>query len=163
MPFLPLKVFACQMLIAAALIAGIPGCQKPKEPAAAAPEPALLPVIATTADVKVAASKAGSRMIVIDFYADWCKPCRILAPVMRELATENKSSADFYRANVDGNAELSQAFGIRGIPYVVFMKNDTVVYALTGLRPKALYVNVLAACAEATSAADCMTRLKEQP
>jgi len=161
MIFPPLKVFACQTLIAAALVAGTLGCHKPKEPEAVAAEP--LPRLSTVADVHAAQARAGGRMVVIDFYADWCKPCRALAPVMSELAAEHKEWADFYRADIDGNAELSETFGIRGIPYVVFMKSDTVVYALTGLQPKALYVNVLAACAEASSAADCMTRLKEQP
>jgi len=160
MLFPSIKVFAFQTLIAAVLAAGSPGCQKPKEPAAAAPEP--LPAIATTEDVKAAVSKAGSRMVVIDFYADWCKPCRALAPVVRELAAEHKEKADFYRANVDGNAELSEAFGIRGIPYVVFMKNDSVVYALTGLNPKERYAEILTVCGKAASAADCIKRLDKE-
>jgi thioredoxin 1 len=162
MLFRLLKVSACRTLIAAVLVAGTLGCQKPKEPAAAAPEPEPLPAIVTNADVHAAQSRAGNRIVVIDFYADWCKPCRALAPVIRELATENKSRADFYRANVDGNAELSEAFGIRGIPYVVFMKNDSVVYALTGLQPKERYAEIVKTCAGAASAADCIKLLDKE-
>ena len=166
MLFPPLKGLACRTLIAAALVAGsLPGCHKPKEPAAAAAKPAAaesLPRLSSVAEVKAAQSKAGNRMVVIDFYADWCRPCRALAPVMRELADEHKGKTDFYRANIDGNAELADAFGIRGIPHVVFMKNDSVVFAVTGLNPKERYAEIVTVCERAGSAAECIKWLKDE-
>lgn len=159
MSFMRVPVVVRRAALAAVLAAAIAGCSKPKEKDAAVQE---LPGISTTAEVKAALSRAGSRMLVIDFYADWCKPCRALAPVIRDLAGEYQGKADFYRANIDGNAELTEAFGIRGIPYVVFMKNDSVVYALTGLNPKEYYAKILLICEGAVSAADCMARLNKE-
>jgi thioredoxin len=142
-----------------AALAVIAGCSKPKEKETAA---GLLPNLSTVAEVDTALSRAGNRMVVVDCYADWCKPCRILAPVLHELAREFKGKADFYRVDTDRNAELANAFGIRGIPHVVFLKNGRAVYALTGVYPKERYAGILTACEDADSAADCIHRLQEK-
>jgi thioredoxin len=68
----------------------------------------------------------GERPCVIDFYADWCRPCKMVAPIMAELAEKYKGQVDFYKVNTDKEPELSQFFGIRSIPTVFFcpMKGD---------------------------------------
>ena len=62
----------------------------------------------------------GERPCVIDFYADWCRPCKMVAPIMAELAEKYKGQVDFYKVNTDKEPELSQFFGIRSIPTVFF-------------------------------------------
>ena len=63
----------------------------------------------------------GDGPAVVDFYADWCGPCRKLAPVMDELAGEYAGKVKFYKVNVDNAAALSAAYGIRSIPSVLFI------------------------------------------
>ena len=63
----------------------------------------------------------GDGPVVVDFYADWCGPCRKLAPVMDELAGEYAGKVKFYKVNVDNAAALSAAYGIRSIPSVLFI------------------------------------------
>jgi thioredoxin 1 len=121
-----------------------------------------LPLIATSEELAAAATNAGSRMVILDLYADWCGPCRMLSPTLDELAKENKGKADFYRVNVDKSAALAQSFNVRGIPYVVFMKNGSGVYALTGIHQKEDYEKVISICDGAATAEECIKKLNEQ-
>ncbi len=69
-------------------------------------------------------SFVGERPAVVDFYADWCGPCRRVAPIMEKLATEFKGQIDIYKVNVDHNKELSGVFGINSIPAILFIPKD---------------------------------------
>ncbi|MGM0444668.1 MAG: thioredoxin [Fibrobacterota bacterium] len=80
-----------------------------------------------------------SKIAVLDLYADWCQPCKILAPILEDLAGSESGKASFYKMNVDQNREIAQKFGVRGIPYVVFVKNGKVVHSLTGVQSKSAY------------------------
>lgn len=60
----------------------------------------------------------GDRPAVVDFYADWCRPCKHLAPIMEELSDEYKDKVDFYKINVDQERELAMIHGISSIPVV---------------------------------------------
>lgn len=62
----------------------------------------------------------GKRPCIIDFYADWCGPCRITSPILEELAIEYKDKIDIYKVNIDNEKELSQIFGISGIPAFLY-------------------------------------------
>ncbi|HPR30797.1 MAG TPA: thioredoxin domain-containing protein [Prolixibacteraceae bacterium] len=66
----------------------------------------------------------GSKPCLIDFYADWCGPCRITSPILEELAQEYKGKIDVYKVNVDNERELSQVFGISGIPAFLYCPLD---------------------------------------
>jgi thioredoxin 1 len=62
----------------------------------------------------------GKKPCIIDFYADWCGPCRITSPILEELAVEYKDKIDIYKVNIDNEKELSQIFGISGIPAFLY-------------------------------------------
>lgn len=79
--------------------------------------------------------KNSNRTVLLDFYADWCGPCRMVSPLVDEIAEENPEYL-VGKINVDSEAELAQAFGIASIPTLVAMKNGRVVSRTTGAVPK---------------------------
>lgn len=64
---------------------------------------------------------AGDKPAIIDFYADWCGPCRIVAPTVAQVAEEYKGKVNVYKVNVDNEQELASVFGISGIPAILFI------------------------------------------
>ena len=79
---------------------------------------------------------AGDKPLLIDFWATWCGPCRMIAPIVEQIATE-RSDIIVGKIDVDQELELAQQFGIVSIPTLVLMKNGTVAATLVGYRPKA--------------------------
>ena len=75
-------------------------------------------------------------LLVIDFWATWCGPCRILSPTVDELAAEFEGRATVAKCNVDDCEEIAAQFGIRNIPTLVFVKNGAVVDRTVGVLPK---------------------------
>jgi thioredoxin 1 len=80
--------------------------------------------------------------VLIDFWATWCGPCRMLAPVIEEIANE-RSDIKVGKVNVDDEGELATAFGISSIPTVVLMKDGKVVSQSVGYRPKEQLLEML--------------------
>lgn len=74
----------------------------------------------------------GKRAAVIDFYADWCPPCKALAPVLAELSDEYDEKVDFYKVNVDEENELSALFDIRSIPTLILFTIDGQMQRVVG-------------------------------
>lgn len=74
--------------------------------------------------------------VLIDFYADWCGPCKMLAPVIEEVKTETADFLKVVKVNVDDNPELASQYGVRSIPTLVFVKNGKVVDQSIGFKPK---------------------------
>jgi len=79
--------------------------------------------------------KAG-KPVLVDFWAEWCGPCRTLGPILDEVAKEVGDKAQILKVNVDDNPELAQRFGVRGIPTMIFFKNGTASKTLVGVQPK---------------------------
>ena len=75
-------------------------------------------------------------LLVIDFWATWCGPCRILSPTVDELAAEYEGRATVAKCNVDDCEELAAQFGVRNIPTLVFVKNGEIVDRTVGVLPK---------------------------
>lgn len=86
---------------------------------------------------------AGDKLLVLDLYADWCMPCKMLSPLLEDIAGAYKDRADFYKINVDNNPGISRMFGVSGIPYVVFVRNKEMVHSLTGVQPRETYVEAI--------------------
>lgn len=99
---------------------------------------------------------AGERLLVIDFYADWCLPCRQLEPILEAVAGKKRDLADFYKISFDDNRSLAEHFGVRGIPFVAFVKNQTLLYSLIGLRSQEEYQQAIDSFSRPSRAADAM-------
>ena len=78
--------------------------------------------------------------LVLDFWAEWCGPCRMVAPIIDELATEYEGRVTIGKMDVDNNNDVVAQFGIRNIPTVLFFKDGQVVDKQVGAAPKATFV-----------------------
>jgi thioredoxin 1 len=76
------------------------------------------------------------RPVLIDFWAPWCGPCRMLSPTISEIAEEYGDKVKVCKVNVDDQGELASTFGVMSIPTLVVIKEGKVVNSVTGVRPK---------------------------
>ncbi len=107
------------------------------------PKSQSLPILRSRDELSRVISEAGDRLLLIDFFADWCLPCKQLEPILEEIARKAADTVDVYRIDLDSNQALAQGFQVRGIPYVAFVKNQVIVYRLEGLHPKKTYWDVI--------------------
>ena len=78
------------------------------------------------------------KVCIVDFWAEWCGPCRMVGPVVDQLATEYAGKANIGKLNVDENPNVSIQFGIRNIPAILFIKNGEIVDKQIGAAPKSV-------------------------
>ncbi|RLC56162.1 MAG: thioredoxin [Candidatus Cloacimonadota bacterium] len=78
----------------------------------------------------------GEYPCIIDFYADWCGPCKMVAPVLEELAKEYEDKVNIYKVDTEDQQELAAAFGIRSIPSMLFCPKDDKPQMAVGALPK---------------------------
>lgn len=86
--------------------------------------------------------KNSDKPVLLDFYAEWCGPCRMMLPIVDEIAKERSDFA-IGKVNVDENAELAREFGVVSIPTLVVMRGGKVVRQASGARPKAQVISML--------------------
>lgn len=78
----------------------------------------------------------GEKPAVVDFWAPWCGPCRVVSPIVEELAEEYGPAVNFFKINVDDHQGVAARFGIQGIPTILFFKDGEVVDGQIGAVPK---------------------------
>ena len=86
--------------------------------------------------------KNSGKVVLLDFYADWCGPCRMVSPIVDEIA-EERQDIIVGKINVDEQEELASAFGVFSIPTLVVIKNGEVVEQSAGAKPKARILAML--------------------
>lgn len=133
-----------QMLAGLLLAAVVTGFMCSEEDKAKAQKPSSpVSLIESTSQFDRAVESAGRRLLVIDLYADWCMPCRVLSPMLERLALEKRDRATFYKIDVDRSPMLAEKFMAQGIPLVVFVKDGTVVHSMAGLQPAEAYAEAI--------------------
>ena len=82
-------------------------------------------------------------LVMIDFWAEWCGPCRAIAPVLEELAEASEGRVALMKVNIDENPGLAARYGIRSIPTILFFKGGAVVERVVGAAPKAVLQDIV--------------------
>ncbi|MBI1183235.1 thioredoxin [bacterium] len=85
----------------------------------------------------------GENPCIIDFYADWCAPCKAVAPIMEDLSKEYDNKVDIFKINTEEQMELSAMFGIRSIPSILFVPVDSQPQMAMGALPKAQFEQLI--------------------
>lgn len=83
--------------------------------------------------------------VLVDFWAEWCGPCKMLAPILDQIAEQQDGSATIAKVDIDAHPELAERFGIRAIPTLIVFKDGQPVTTITGVKSKAFIEAALAA------------------
>ena len=82
------------------------------------------------------------RPVIVDFYADWCQPCKRLEPILRQIAQHYNGEVDFYRLNVDENPDIANVFLVRSIPFLLICPLEGEPMSVIGLYSQQEYIRV---------------------
>jgi len=144
MRFNPLNVRFCPILLGFLLLAVFPSCQddtnqKPRTPLTQS----LITKVKNAEHLQQIVNDSSDRLLVVEFYADWCPPCKELTPILEEIARDNQDKVGIYTIDTDKNNNLAYTYRVTGIPHVVFIKNKENLLSLSGLYPKEMYLKVI--------------------
>lgn len=82
-------------------------------------------------------------LVLVDFWAPWCGPCKMVGPILEQVAEENKGQIVISKVNVDDNGRLAQSYGVQSIPTMILFKNGKAVDGAVGLRPKEYFEELI--------------------
>jgi thioredoxin 1 len=78
----------------------------------------------------------GNEAVLVDFFAEWCGPCKMIAPVLEELSNEMKGKAKIFKVDVDKSRDLAQKYGVMAVPTLIIFKDGKAVDKIMGFQPK---------------------------
>jgi thioredoxin 1 len=100
-------------------------------------------VIASEDEYNRIVEGSGDRLLAFDLYANWCMPCRMLAPTLEKIAAANTSKVSVFKINLEKLPQLAQTFNVNGIPHVAFVKKKEIVETVVGLQPERTYLEII--------------------
>lgn len=89
-------------------------------------------------------ARQAAETVLIDFWAAWCGPCRMLSPIVDEIAEENHEGLKVCKVNIDEEPELAQEFNVMSIPTLVVMKQGRIAATCVGVKPKSAILEMIA-------------------
>ena len=101
------------------------------------------PQAVTTQTFDADVLQAQSQPVLVDFWAEWCGPCRTIAPMLDQIADEFEGKVAIKKVDVDENQDLAAKFGIRSIPTLMVFKDGVVVETITGVQPKSVITSAI--------------------
>lgn len=135
---------AFAVIVAVFLLLGIVSCKNnTNEKVHAQTNHSMITSIDNVAHLNKVFEISNERLLILEFYADWCPPCKELAPILEKIAKEKSTTVAIYKIDVDRHRELMNSFRVTGIPHVSFVKNKENVFSLTGLYPKTMYLKAI--------------------
>lgn len=87
--------------------------------------------------------ESGSTPVLVDFWAPWCGPCRVIAPILEEVAAEFEGKVRVGKVNVDDSPDIASQFGVRGIPTLILFKGGQIKGQMVGVNPKNNIVSLI--------------------
>lgn len=120
-----------------------------------------IPVIDGLHELNTIVENTPDTLLVFDFYADWCMPCKRLAPLLDSLATSYCNNVSFFKVDVQNHQDIATAFSIQRIPLVVFIKNKEIVHTISGVNSRNHYEKIITHCGSSVSASQCKETLKK--
>ncbi len=87
--------------------------------------------------------ESGSSPVLVDFWAPWCGPCRVIAPILEEVAREYEGKVRIAKVNVDDSPDIASQFGVRGIPTLILFKDGQIKGQMVGVNPKNNIVSLI--------------------
>jgi len=102
-----------------------------------------MPITMVTDANFTAEVEENTNIVLLDFFADWCGPCKMMTPILESIANDNHQNLTVAKINVDDNPETAKAFGILSIPALVILKSGKETTRLIGTKPKQTILDVL--------------------
>jgi thioredoxin-like negative regulator of GroEL len=131
-------------LISLGILFGVASCEKGDLHRSGKTKPfTAITVIESEAHFNGILEASKNRLLLFEFYADWCAPCKVLEPILEELAEKHKKNLSIYKINYDYDRKLSDLFKVPGLPYVAFVKDKVIIHSILGLHPKKSYVKAI--------------------
>ena len=105
--------------------------------------PLAVKVIKSSDEFNDIINSSGEKLLLFEFYADWCSPCKVLGPILEKIQEEKQGQVIICKINYDTHKPLARMFKIDRIPFVLFIKNKVIVYKLAGLHPEETYNTII--------------------